>query len=406
LTFLIVPLLFLLGYSESVVIVILAIASAAMLDSITSIAWVQLDKALLFTRTSLVTALVFPISYAPAFYLALNGGGYWALVAQNITYAVLLLVGIWLTARRALPEIWRIRWKFSLSLAKQFLGFGVLVGLATIFTTLIYQFDNFLVGTIVNVDALGYYDRAYRIAQWSYILVGGVLARTAFYAYSRLQYDMPRLTKTATMSIWIVTVIAFPIALAIFISADNLVLVLFGEKWLPSAILLRILVIYSILRPFLDDAGVLFIATGHPRRATIVTIIQALVLVLAATPLTFRFGAVGTAIGVGVAFGIGLIVTYYLVRRTLPQLSLRGAFLVPTIAAVSTLVLAWFASDGIRSLPLPSWLVLVLQLGITIGLYLGITLLLRPQLTVERAQYVWRLFRHRESITVGEEPGL
>jgi lipopolysaccharide exporter len=389
------PLLSALGYSQSVVIATLALAAVGVMDSIMGIAWVQLDKALLFTRVSLVTAIAFPISYLPAFYLAVNNGGYWALLAQNIAYSILLLAGLWLTARRALRDIWQSRWTFSRVLARQFLRFGIFVGIATIFATIVYQFDNFLVGTIVGVDALGYYDRAYRIAQWSSILVGTVLARTAFYAYSRLQNDRARLTKTATMSLWIVTMLALPIALAIFVSAHDLVLFLFGEKWLPSALLLRFLVAYSILRPLLDDAGSLFIAVGHPRRATMVTVIQAFALVVAATPLTFRFNAVGTAIGVGIAFCVGLAVTYYFVRRTLPELSLRGAFVVPGIASVATLVVALPLAYFINTSVLPLGIQLGIQLSTTVALYFGITYALRPSLTRERTLYVWNLLRHR-----------
>lgn len=396
LTLLVVPILLFFHYAESVIIVTVTLAMVGVLDSIMGIAWVQLDKALRFTRVSIVTLVAFPISYVPAFYLALTQGGYWALLAQNAFYALLLLIGLWFTARRELPEIWKMRWTFSQALAKQFLRFGIFVGLATIFATIVYQFDNFLVGTFVNLETLGYYDRAYRIAQWSSILVGSVLARTAFYAYSRLQNDVVRLTKTATMSLWIVTILALPLALAIFVSADDLVLFLFGEKWLPSALLLKFLVIYSVLRPLLDDAQSLFVAVGHPRRTTLVTIIQAVALVLVATPLTLRFNAIGTAIGVGVAFAVGLGVTYYFVRRTLPALNLREAFLVPTIAALITIFAATYFASVLNSPALPLVIQLIIETTATILLYLGITFLFRPALTRERTQYVWRLLRQRE----------
>lgn len=395
LTLLAIPVLAAFGYSQSIILVALILASVGVMDSVMGIAWVQLDKALLFTRVSIVTAIAFPLSYLPAFYLAYNNGGYWALLAQNIAYAFLLLVGLWFTARRALPEIWQTRWTFSRLLAKQFLRFGFFVGLATIFATIVYQFDNFLVGTMVSVDALGYYERAYRIAQWSSILIGSVLTRTAFYAYSRLQNDLPRLTKTAQMSLWLVTTLAVPLALAIFVSADALILFLFGEKWLPSAPLLKLLVAYSVLRPLLDDASSLFVAVGMPRRTTLIVIVQAITLVLAATPLTFVWNAVGTAVGVGIAFGVGLVVTYYFVRRTLPQLDLRDAFAVPTVAALLTLALVLPTSFWLDTFSMPTFLVLVLKTSLTLACYFGLTFLFRPRVTLERAQYVWNLFRQR-----------
>lgn len=398
LTALAIPIFLALHYTESVIIVTLTLASIGVMDSLMGIAWVQLDKALLFNRVNLVTAIAFPISYLPAFYLAFTGGGYWALLSQNLVYALLLLVGLWVTARRELPNLWKMRWSFSGTLAKQFARFGIYFGLATIFATVIFQFDNFLVGTFVNLQALGYYDRAYRIAQWSSILVGSVLARTAFYAYSRLQNDIVRLTKTASMSLWIVTMLALPLALSIFVSADQLVLFLFGEKWLASALLLKFLVAYSVLRPLLDDAQSLFIAVGHPRRFTIATVIQAIALVLVATPLTIQYSAVGTAIGVGIAFVVGLGVTYYFVRRTLPALNLREAFVVPILASIITLGVSLAFSFYLKSFALPLVVELAALVVVTMLLYFGITLAIRPAYTRERAQYILRLLRQEPAL--------
>ncbi len=389
-----VPVLFALGYSAAVVTAVLVLASVGLVDSVMGIAWVQLDKSLLFARVSLVTAIAFPLSYLPAFSLALNGGGFWALLAQNASYAVLLCIGLWVVARRALPGVWSSRWRFSGMLARQFLRFGIFVGLATIFATIVFQFDNFLVGTIVGVDALGYYDRAYRIAQWSFILVGSVLTRTVFYAYSRLQNDVARLTRLASMSIWIVTTLAVPIALAIFVAADDLVLVLFGPRWLPSALLLRFLVVYAVLRPLLEDASFLFIAVGKPRRTTVVTVIQAAAIVAAATPLTLLYGAVGTAVGVGISFVVGLGVCYWFVRQTLPALALRAVFLVPVVSSLITLLVTLPLAVWLHTLDAAAPVVMVIELVATAAVYLGVTFILRPRLTRERAIYLWQLLRH------------
>lgn len=395
LAFLAVPILAAIGYSPPVVWVMLALATVGMSDSAMGIAWVHMDKALMFGRVSVVTAIVFPLSYLPGFYLALHNGGYWSLVAQNATYAILLLIGVWWSFRRNLPRVWQMRWKFSGVLAKEFLRFGTVVGLATIAATVVYQFDNYLVGTVVSTAALGFYDRAYRIAQWPTLLVTTVLSRTAFYAYSQLQNDIVRLTKTVTMSLWLITTLALPVALGIFITANDLVLLVFGEKWLPSALFVRFLVTYSILRPLLEDANQLFIAVGHPKRTTTVSLGQAAALVLAATPLTFAYGAQGTAIGVGVAFVVGLILTYYFVRRTVPSLSLSEAFVVPAVATVVSLAafLVFAQMIDLSLLPLVSRV--LLEAGFAAVVFFGVTFLLRPRLTLDRATYVWRLLYNR-----------
>ncbi|MGE5140998.1 MAG: oligosaccharide flippase family protein [Rudaea sp.] len=388
------PILLWFHYSPAVVSVLLVLGLVGVSDSIMGVAWVQLDKALLFGRVSLVMAAAFPLSYLPAFYMAVRGWGYWALVASTATYSVLLLVGLWWSLKKALPALFAERWALSGRLAREFIGFGSLIGIATIAASLVYQFDNFLVGTFVGLAGLGFYERAYRIAQWPSLLVSSVLSRTAFYAYSQLQNDLVRLTKTATMSLWMITSLALPLALAIFVSADDLVSLLFGERWLPSALFVRFLVAYSVLRPLLDDATSLFIAVGQPRRTTLVTLAQAATIVAAATPLTLAFGATGTAVGVGITFIVGLIVTYYFVRRTLPTLSLSQAFVVPAFATVAGLA-AYFALSSVVDLGLLPLIARVVVKAASAALvFAAVTLALRPRLTIERAEYVWRLLRN------------
>lgn len=65
-----VPILLAFGYARPVVWVALALAGVGISDSVMGTAWVLLDKELLFGRVSLVTTLAFPLSYAPAFALA------------------------------------------------------------------------------------------------------------------------------------------------------------------------------------------------------------------------------------------------------------------------------------------------------------------------------------------------
>ncbi len=127
-------------------------------------------------------------------------------------------------------------------------------------------------------------------------------------------------------------------------------------------------------------------------------VFQAIALVLAATPLTFRFGAVGTAIGVGVAFLVGLIITYYFVRRTLPDIALRDAFVTPIIASVLALAAGILSANWLDSLDLPLFVSLAGELVFTIVLYLGLTFALRPHYTLERGRYVWGLLRQRQAI--------
>ena len=379
-----------IGYSWDVVWVVLALAGVGILDSITSTASILLDKELHFSRTSLVSSIVFPLSYLPAFFLALNGGTYWSLVAQNGTYALLLLLGMWWAARQQLPYVRQLRWRFDRRIGIDLVRFGGMVGLASIAGMLVLQFDDFLVGTFVGLATLGFYDRAYRIAQWPQLLVASVVNRAAFYTYSKLQDDSSRLQKTVVMILWLNTTAALPIALAIFAIAPDLVSLFYGDRWLPSAALLRFLVVYSVARPILDNASSLFTAMGKPRLTALAVGIEAAILIVSGIPLTLIWGVVGTCAAVGLSFGIGLIIRMAYLRRivSLPMWDSLG---IPVAAAVVTLVGYVLLDRSVSFSELPLVIRLVVKGAYAVGVFAALILALQPKGTVERVKYTWHL---------------
>ena len=377
------------GYPAALAPVIIALAGAQVIESAGATARVVLEKELVFSRTTAVITSALLFSYVAAIGMALQGWTYWALVGQVAVNVALGALGFWWTLKRAGRGI---RLRFDRALSVCMLRFGAVMSLGALATILLLKFDNFLVGTFVGAAALGYYAQAYKVAQWPTGLVTHIVSRAALPTYAKLQDDLPRLAKAFGMTLWLILMLATPLALAIFVSAPDFLILLYGEKWLPSAILLRFLIIYSVLRPLLDDTGALFTAIGQPHRATIVLIVQALTLVIAATPFTLTFNAIGTAVGVGLAFVVGIALTYRFVARTIP-VDLARLFIPTTLAAAISvaLYLAFAHLVDLNALPLLARV--LVKSSVAAGVFFGSALLLERGALIERVGYIWRLLR-------------
>ncbi|MFN8595221.1 MAG: oligosaccharide flippase family protein [Anaerolineae bacterium] len=379
-------------YSTDAAYALVGLAIAGLLESITSTAWVSLDKELRLGRSSLVSTIVFPISYIPAFVLALNGGGFWSLIAQAVAYAALLALGQWVVFRRTLPQVFQQRWHFDRVVAIRYLKFGLPLGLATLASVTIFQFDNFLIGTFVGVETLGFYERAYRTAQWPIMLVSPIVTRAALYTYARLQDDPTRLSKSLDMTMWVINVAALPIAAAVFTTAPDLIRWLYGERWLASAVFLRWLIVFSVIRPLLDNAGSLFIAVKDLRGTLIVQLGQAATLIVAGLILTAIGGAIGTVLAVGLAFAVGLVLTFRRLRRVV-SISLSNSLFLPGLGA---LVAIGVYAMSVRVLPLSTLalpLVVAFKAALTLMVFYGTILLVRRAWLIDRIRYIWRLLR-------------
>jgi O-antigen/teichoic acid export membrane protein len=398
-----VPILRTLGYAQGVGWVLLALAGVGLSDALSTTAWLVLEKALRLRQTSILSSTIFALSYIPAFAVALRGGGYWSLVAQNVAVSVPSLLVMWWVARWQLPALWQIRWRFDWGLSKRLLRFGVIAGLSGLFAAMAMSFDNFLVGTLVGVAALGFYDRAYRIAEWPNKLVYGVVTRTALYTYARLKDDQARLQKTATMLVWLIVTVTIPLGLAVLVSAPEVIRILYGERWQPSAGILRWLIVYTLVRPLLDNANSLFIAVGRPRRATIVAAVQVVALVIAATPLTFLYKTLGTCVGVGAAFIIALMLAWWYMRRTV-GIPTREILTGPVPAAALALVAYVILESYVSLRDLNIVIQAALKAGLVVAVFFAGLLALQARLFLERSRYVWQLLRGRETSQLAADP--
>lgn len=379
------PLLLALGYAPQVASAVVVLAFVGLLEASGMTARNLLEKELRFGRSTPVVTGALAASYATSVVLAWRGFGYWSLLVGQAVNAGLGTLGFWLLAG-ARPRLRLERFTFLF-----LVRYGAALALGSYATIFVLQFDNFLVGTLVGVATLGYYERAYKVAQWPTGLVTHIVARVSLPFYARLQDDPPRLARAFGMTLWLIAAVALPLALAIFATAPEFVRLLFGEAWLPTALYLRFLVAYSVIRPLLDDAGALFVATGHPQKVTTVQVAQAIALIVTALPLTLVLQARGTAIGVGISFLVSVALTYRYVTALIP-LDLWGVLKGPALGTGAALMaVVWVAWGGG---PAHEWPLLprVLAHGACVaGAFYAVLAACEGRALGERARLLWGL---------------
>jgi len=387
-----VPMLVSMGYAQDVARGSSALLIAGVLESFAGIANNVLDKDLQFRSASLVRAITFPLSYAPAFWLASHDGSAWSLVAQSLAFNVLSCVGIWwiLNHSSTLP-CWRT-WRFDKNTAVRLLHFGLTVGILSLLGVLLTQLDSFYIGTFVDERELGFYDRAYRMAQWPTLLLNALITRTAFYTYAKLQDDPTRLRRTVEKVLWLIVNLSTSMFLILMVTAPDLLTLLYTTQWLSSTIYLRILIVSSLIRPLMMNANTLLTATGKPGLTVKYSLLQLAVFAVAGYLLTARWGAAGAGVSTGLMLTTGVILSYrHIAQET--NTNLRQFLMVPVIAAILVLVGYWALN---RATGLTQW-PLIIRVGTkslyAVGTFAALTLLAQPKTTVQQVKYVLHLGR-------------
>ena len=157
-----------------------ALAILVVLQGLGNVSSALLERELAFDKKIYVDALP-TLAYAlVAVGLAWGGFGVWSMVWGRLLASCLGLVAAWSLSP------WRPGWQFDWLRLRQLGAYGRYVSAAAIVSFFVVSIDDLLVGRLGGQLELGYYARAYLIANLPVTAVAHVASRVAFPAYARL----------------------------------------------------------------------------------------------------------------------------------------------------------------------------------------------------------------------------
>ncbi|MBK7454035.1 MAG: oligosaccharide flippase family protein [Anaerolineales bacterium] len=106
------------------------------------------------------------------------------------------------------------------------------------------SFDYFIIGLIYTPTALGIYTLAYRLPQTLVLNILWIMTAVLFPAFSSLQDQAEVLKRSFLSIVRYVELLVTPLCLGMFIAADPLIRVAFGEQWVDAIPILRVLSLY------------------------------------------------------------------------------------------------------------------------------------------------------------------
>lgn len=175
--------------------------------------------------------------------MAYCGFGVWSLVGQQLSRQTFLMCGYWIAGK------WRPRWMFSRTCFIDLFGFGSKLLVANLINSIFK--DSFLtvIGKIYSPRDLGFYNRA---EQFNTILssnFGQIVRKVSLPSLSQIQDDEERLRATYRKLMRYIAILSFAAVFTLAAVAEPLIIVLIGEKWLPSVKLLQIMSLYAAIYP-------------------------------------------------------------------------------------------------------------------------------------------------------------
>jgi PST family polysaccharide transporter len=266
---------------------------------------------------------------AAAVVIGLNGGGAWALVAQQLTFFVLrLLLTLFLSPFRPVLA-------FDFQKAKSHLVFGRDLLITNIVGFLTRSMDNLVIGGVLGAASVGVYSMATQFARLPTMLISGPLQYVLYGQLVKLKHDAEAVKTTFFALTRILAILVIPAVGMVAVAHHAVFTFLLSAKWESAGFLFMLIAPACALQAVTGIGGTVRMALGRTdivlRMAVESGILWVVLLVLAV-----GHGLTSTAAAYNLAvllyFPRSLSFILPIVGGT--TLSYLGSLAVPAIATV------------------------------------------------------------------------
>ncbi|SPJ25548.1 Lipopolysaccharide biosynthesis protein WzxC [Palleronia abyssalis] len=283
-------------------------------------------------------------AFLVAFLVAVIWQSYWALILGVIAGQMTSLILSYI--------ICPYRPRFELSKWRDLMSFSIWVGLGQAVNTLNWRFDQLVLGYFLGNTALGYYSVGARLASLPTKEATRPVAAAAFPGFAKLAHDPERLRRAYQRAQSALMVVALPVGVGFAVAAEPLVLLVMGEKWLSSVVVIQVLASVFAIGTIATTVQPLALGMGQSR----ILFNRSLLNLGIRAPLTMAGllsgGLVGLLVARCIVGFISIWINLYFVRELLGlsysrQLLINRRSLIAVVVMAAAVYLAGTPFDGL-----------------------------------------------------------
>lgn len=269
----------------------------------------QLRKSINFKRLATIHIVSHIVGAVLAIVLAYMGWGVWALVAQQIIASSITSVMLWIMNR------WMPSFCFSVESFKQLFSFGGFILASNLINTFCNNVQGLLIGKFFNPAMLGYYTQARKLEEIASTSCSNVVDQVSYPVLSKLQSDNVGLKNAIQKLTSTLAYATFPLMLILILIAEPLIMLLYGEKWLPCVPYFQILCIAGIAICLQGVSYNAVASKGKSKDLFIWTIIKRSLALIVLVISMYIGGIIGLMWGCSIGSWIILFSNLYLVSK-------------------------------------------------------------------------------------------
>lgn len=210
------------------------VALTLIFSSLSGVQNAKLSIAIDFKTRAKISVSVTLLTGAIGLWMAYNGYGVWALVAQSVFASLLGTVLLWCLVR------WMPKRTFSWQSFREMFSFGSKLLASALLDTIYNNMYTLIIGKFFSSATLGLYSRASSLARYPSSNITGVLQGVTFPVLSSIQNEPERLAGAYKRFLRLSAFVIFPSMIGLAAVADPLIRLVLTDKWEGCIYLLQI----------------------------------------------------------------------------------------------------------------------------------------------------------------------
>lgn len=170
-------------------------------------------------------------------------------------------IGCFIVSYRQYPLKFII--KFDIHPLKKVFSYSFFIFAFNIFNYFTRNLDKLIIGKYFSLQDLGYYEKSYNLMMMPIGNITHVITPVIHPVFADYQHDLFKMAEYYSKIIKLLASISFPLGTFLFFAADNIIILLYGEKWIDSVPAFEILSISIPCQMIISTTGSVFQASNH-----------------------------------------------------------------------------------------------------------------------------------------------
>lgn len=258
-----------------------------------------LRREMKFKPISLYRTFSVIIGAIAAIILAYQGFGVWALVWQSLLISILYNTLISFKSG-FVPSL-----NFSWKTIREHVSFGLPLFGSRALTYFSKNTDKLMIGKIMSTSDLGIYSRAMNLVYLPIHQIGLIFTSVMYVSLTKIKSDKEKSLNVFGYIARITVYVMTPFLVLIFLHTKEIVLLIFGVKWISIVVLMKIFVIYVIFHLLAIMRGNIVVAQGKPEyefRFNLLAVVVDLTAILTGVFISLEAVAVGLVLAAFIKF--------------------------------------------------------------------------------------------------------